>query len=154
MQASRPKLPSEKATLEAQRAFQMLEHVSRKRNGRAIPHVQILQEGGKPDVDVTVPREALDLLLEILSQMAQGNAVTIVPVHAELTTQQAADLLNVSRPYLVALLDEGRIPHRMVGTHRRVRFADLMEFKSRVEAEQRRTMDELAEETRKLELDG
>jgi excisionase family DNA binding protein len=154
MQTSRLKLPSEKATQEAQRAFEMLERGSRKRNGRAIPHVQILHEGGKPDVDVTVPREALDLLLEILSQMAQGNAVTIVPVHAELTTQQAADLLNVSRPNLVARLDEGQIPYRMVGTHRRVRFADLMEFKRGVEAEQRKTMAELAEETQQLQLDG
>src|SRR5262249_38945929 len=98
---------------------------------------------------ITLPREAFELFLEILGQMANGNAVTIVPVHAELTTQQAAEFLNVSRPFLVGLLEAGRIPFRKVGTHRRILFSDLVEH-NRKESEARKSkLEELAAEAQK-----
>jgi excisionase family DNA binding protein len=80
---------------------------------------------------VAIPAAAIQLLRRILAEMAEGNAITLIPVHAELTTQQAADLLKVSRPFLVERLEKGDIPFHMVGTHRRIRFADVMQYKER-----------------------
>src|SRR5438552_3277113 len=123
------KVPSAKAVEESKTALRALSRLPRTK-GRAI---EVRPEGQGAGVSVTVPREAFDLFLEILGQMANGNAVTIVPIHAELTTQQAADLLNVSRPHLVGLLDEGKIPFRMVGAHRRLKAADLIAYQQRDE---------------------
>ncbi len=93
--------------------------------------------------DLILPRDALALLRDILVEMAQGNAVTIVPTHAELTTQEAANILNVSRPYLVNLLEDGTIPFSKTGTHRRIRFQDLMAYREQRELESRAALDEL-----------
>ncbi len=112
-------------------------------------HVRLEVDGGE-HATVIVPRAAFDLFLEILGQMANGNAVTIVPVHAELTTQQAADLLNVSRPHLVSLLEARKLPFRMVGTHRRVLFSDLSEYRKQQEIESRRAVAELTTQSQEL----
>lgn len=107
---------------------------------------------GDDGVSITLPRQAFELLLELLGQMANGNAVTIVPVHAELTTQQAAEMLNVSRPFLVELLEAGKIPHRKVGTHRRVLAKDLLAYRERDRAARKEALRALTEEAEALGL--
>ena len=76
--------------------------------------------------------------------MAKGNAVTLIPVHAELTTQQAAQILNVSRPFLIEQLEKSVIPYRKVGTHRRVMFKDLMEYKQTMDRNRLNALEELS----------
>ena len=87
-----------------------------------------------PDEPLVLPAAAVRLLGALLTELAKGNAVTLMPHHAELTTQEAANLLNVSRPFLVGLLESGQLPFHKVGTHRRVRFSDLIIYKRRRDA--------------------
>lgn len=143
-----PVSPTEEETQLARESSRRLAaHLGKRRELR----MQILEEG-KPTEDMTIPASALRLLSLILTEMAQGNAVTLIPVHAELTTQQAADLLNVSRPFLVRLLEEGRIPHHKVGTHRRILFRDLMAYKRQRDAASSRALDELAAQAQELDM--
>ena len=92
---------------------------------------------------VRIPAAAARLLVQILDEMSRGNAVKIVPVHAELTTQEAADLLNISRPTLIQMVEQGLIPYRKVGTHRRIPFAKAIEYKRKLEADRKAALAEL-----------
>lgn len=86
---------------------------------------------GPDGASVELPVEIHAVLLRIASELRIGNGVTVVPVSAVLTTAEAAEMLNVSRPHIVKLLDQGELPHHMAGTHRRVKVADLLEFRDR-----------------------
>lgn len=93
---------------------------------------------------IHLPSSALELIKDVLANMAAGQGVTVVPAHAELTTQQAAELLNVSRPHVIKLLDQGLIRYRMVGRHRRIPASSLLEYRRTQQHDARRAADELA----------
>jgi excisionase family DNA binding protein len=103
--------------------------------------IKFITSSGEEVIDL--PETVLRVVRYVVHVMARGEAVSIVPVHKELTTQQAADLLNVSRQYLVRLLERGDIPFTRAGTHRRIRFGDLMEYKQRRDESRRSKLDEL-----------
>ncbi|WP_030008102.1 helix-turn-helix domain-containing protein [Picosynechococcus sp. NKBG042902] len=112
-------------------------------------HIQI-SEGNEERIDI--PSGAFRLLQEILVQMAGGNAVTLIPIHAELTTQEAADILNVSRPFLIKLIENQEMPYRKVGTHRRILFKDVMDYKQKIDSQRMQALDELTQEAQELGL--
>jgi excisionase family DNA binding protein len=114
--------------------------------------IEILGEVGDQDA-LVVPRAAAVMLAQVLELLANGQGVQIMPDRAMLTTQQAADSLNVSRPYLIGLLEAGKIPYTMVGTHRRVAFVDLLEYKRKDDQHRRKVLDQLAELSEELEED-
>ncbi len=94
---------------------------------------------------IKLPRSVFYVLRQVIFHMMRGKAITIVPISKELTTQEAADILNVSRPYLVKLLEEEKIPFVKVGTHRRVRFSDLMDYKKHRDAERSKGLAEITQ---------
>jgi excisionase family DNA binding protein len=113
----------------------------------------IRPEDGLPASAVTVPLEAFELFVRVLEQMAAGNSVMLFPYEPELTTQQAADLLNVSRPYLVRLIDNKKLPSRKVGTHRRIRMDDLLTFRANEDQRRQKMLDEMTAESQKMGLE-
>ncbi len=99
-----------------------------------------------------LPAGAVALLMEVLEAMAAGRGVTLIPENAELTTVQAAEFLNVSRPFLIRLLNENFIPHRKVGKHRRVRMEDVIAYKARIDQVREAVLDQLARDAQELGL--
>lgn len=122
---------------------------SRALASRPADELRVCLEDGET---LVLPKAAARLLSHLLTVMGRGDAVTLFPIHAELTTQQAADLLNVSRPYLIGLLEGGQLPFHKTGSHRRVKFTDLQGYKDRQEEQRRQAMDELAGDAQVLEL--
>lgn len=128
----------------------------------ALPHVTaylaahtgrtIQLEVAGEEESLVVPRGAVELLARVLAHMAAGEGVSVVPAHAELTTQQAAELLNVSRPYLIGLLEDGQIEYRKVGKHRRVRAASLMAYLARDDQQRREAANELTRMSQEMGL--
>ena len=115
------------------------------------PRLQLVDKNTEGQ-EIVLPSQALQLLAEILEQMGQGNAVSLVPMHVELTTQEAANLLNVSRPYLINLLKEGSIPFRNVGTKRRILAQDIVLYKTNIDKKRFKTLEALTKQAQDLDM--
>jgi excisionase family DNA binding protein len=114
--------------------------------------VRLRVDDDRVEETLTVPRGAVELLARILAHMANGQGVSVVPANAELTTQQAADLLNVSRPYLIGLLTAGEIEFRLVGRHRRIRAESLLNYMRADDQRRRQSADALTALTQEMGL--
>lgn len=124
--------------------------LSRLARGRGAVNVTVGR--GAEAEKMQLPPAVLEMLSVILDELADGHTVTVAPLDREITTQAAADLLNVSRPYLIKQLEAGQLPFRKVGTHRRVRLADVLRYRARLEAEAERAYSELVELSQELGL--
>ncbi len=101
---------------------------------------------------VSIPLKALKLLTSILSNMAEGKSIALMPTTAEVTTQQAAEILNVSRPHVIKILEKGEIPYKKVGSHRRILLQDILTYESTFKKKRRKQLNNLASEAQKLNL--
>jgi excisionase family DNA binding protein len=106
--------------------------------------LRVSGDAGKSEASVELPASIFKTLIEVLAQIGNGNTVAIIPIQAELTTQQAADLLNVSRPHLVKLLERGDIQHHMAGTHRRIKAQDILNYKAKTDHKPEATLAKIA----------
>ena len=122
------------------------------REKRALDQLEFYVRVEKEQIPLQLPSIALRLLKVILDEMAVGNAVTLMPIHAELTSQEAADLLNVSRPFLIKLLEEKSIPYHKVGRNRRIKLRDLLKFKESFEKSSDAALDELLAQAQDLDM--
>jgi excisionase family DNA binding protein len=116
-----------------------------------IQHFEVMGKDGETH-SVQLPSSAVQLMIEVLTQLGQGNSVNITPIHAELTTQEAADLLNMSRPTFIKLLDEGILPHTRSGNRRKVAFVDVMSYKQLLDEKRQSALDELSSLDQELGL--
>ncbi|MFI0505904.1 helix-turn-helix domain-containing protein [Streptomyces albogriseolus] len=136
---------------DAQRALRRVnDYLSR--TAHSNEDIQVHLETGATDEALVLPRPVAEMFASMLAALANGQGVQIMPVDAVLTTQQAADMLNVSRPYLIGLLESGEIPYKLVGRHRRIRFADLRQYLREDDAKRKEAADELMELDQELGL--
>lgn len=114
-----------------------------------IDNIKILLPNGN---QIEIPYEILSMLKTMVQTLNNGGSLTIIPMNKELTTQQAADILNVSRPYFIKLLESGEIPFTKVGKHRRIFMQDLLEYRNKRDESREKNLDELSELSQELGL--
>ena len=139
--------PSPRDAAIARSSRQILSHYARMQRPLRL---RVRDRGQEEPIEL--PAGAVRLLMHVLEAMAAGRGVTLIPESAELTTVQAAEVLNVSRPFLIKLLDENAIPHRKVGKHRRVRMEDVMAYKEAIDREREQVLDQLTREAQEQGL--
>ena len=142
-------IPAKKEALLAEKSSRILKSYFR---SASTPIFEIIAKGKKKKEQLVLPSSAFKLLIDILGEIAKGNAVSVTPLHTELTTQEAADLLNVSRPFLVTLLEERKLPYRKVGTKRRVLAKDVLDYKNKIDQARLDTLQELSKQAQKLNM--
>ena len=111
-----------------------------------------IQKADNNHESIEVPKPVFDVLMKVLAVMSEGKAFALIPMDNELTTQQAADILNVSRPYINKILDLGEISHRKVGRNRRVKFSDILEYKEKQVNKSKDALQALADEAQELDI--
>lgn len=137
-------MPSQNDVLLARQSFRLLEPL----NGQSDRPIGI-QVGGQM---IEVPGLLSSVLIDALSRMAEGKGVTVAAIEEELSPNEAAQLLNVSRPFAAKLFDSGAIPSRKVGTHRRALAGDVLRYKEREKSARLKALDELSEEGQRLNM--
>jgi excisionase family DNA binding protein len=139
------KLPLESIMAQKQEAdsIRQLEHILSLQDSQA----KLVGANGKV---ITIPESVYEVLRQVVHAMALGQAISIASQEQEMTTQQAADILNVSRPYLIKLLEQGEIPCIKVGTHRRIRHQDLISYKQQRDTKRSNLLDDLIQESQDM----
>lgn len=143
------KAPTKTDQRRAERSLSLIEQILKSRQ-KNVKSIEISVAGD--EARIKIPVRALEHLQEILQSMAEGKTVSLIDNEEELTTQEAADILNISRPYLVKLLESGEIPFTKVGKHRRVRFKDLNAYKKKHKRKRQRHLKELAKQAQELDM--
>jgi excisionase family DNA binding protein len=149
-----PRLPTDAEIAQAREASRQLARLLPGGDDEAAagtPALRLVTDDNHHEM-ISIPPGALRLLVDMLTQLGQGRAVTVLPQNAELTTQEVADYLNVSRPYVVTLIEQNKLPARKVGTRRRVAFEDLLRYDEQQRATRRAALDELARIDQELGL--
>ena len=136
--------PTKKDIGVAKKSFMALDSLSFKKTSPAYLSIE--------DEKVALPQYAVKLLYAILSQIAEGNALTLVPKHVSLSTQEGAELLNVSRPFFVKLLETGEMPFQKIGNRRRVFADDVLEYKEKTLNSRRKVLQDLVDQAQDLDL--
>ncbi|OWY72030.1 hypothetical protein B7486_07465 [cyanobacterium TDX16] len=114
--------------------------------------VKVIGEGDAMSREIVIPVAAVRLLCRLLNEMALGNAVTLIPIHAEMTTQEAADLLGVSRPFVIKEIESGKIEFKKVGTHRRIAIKEILRYKQKIDSSRAKTLNDLAAQAQELNM--
>lgn len=107
---------------------------------------------GPDGIEIELPETIHALLVSIVENLKAGNGVSVIPIHAELTTVEAAQLLNVSRPFLIKQIESSLLPHHMVGTHRRLKLADVLDYRDRLDTQASKALDAMTAEAEDLGL--
>ena len=146
LESSPRSLPNDESTIAHESSIVLARHVQKGKN------LKLHVADGMPDEVIVLPAPVVALLLGTLRMMAKGLGVALTPLHSELTTRQAADILNVSRPFLVKLLESGDIPFHKVGRHRRIRREDVMNYKQKLRRDREAILDKMVAEAQEMGL--